>query len=209
MNDQTSISVNNISKTFLVLSAKVKVRVIDDISFSCKSGELILLTGKNGSGKSTLLRIIAGIIKPSKGKILIKGKVGYYPQNPQFNKGVTVVDFINYIGSLKDNAYTKEEGLHWLNNFGITDKWKKMDVLLLSEGMKRRVALSLSFLANPDIILLDEPIENLDQETKEKLLIYIEEGLKAMKTIVIATHEGEIFRRFKPKIILLEKGVQI
>lgn len=208
MSNLQSITVSNISKTFFVISAKVKVRVLDNVSFACKPGELVLLVGKNGSGKSTLLRIIAGIIKPSKGKIQINGKIGYYPQNPQFNKGVTVVDFINYIGSLKDGKYKKKEGLLWLDNFGITDKWKKMDVLLLSEGMKRRVALSLSFLGNPDIILLDEPMENLDQGVKVKLLEYIEKNLKEMKSIVIATHEQEVFQKFSPTKIVLERGLQ-
>ena len=202
------IAVTNISKTFFVISAKVKVKVLNNISFACKPGELVLLVGKNGSGKSTLLRIIAGIIKPSKGKIFVNGKIGYYPQNPQFNKGVTVVDFINYIGSLKDSKYKKNEGLLWLDNFGITDKWKKMDILLLSEGMKRRVALSLAFLGKPDIILLDEPLENLDQEVKNRLLDYIDQKLKEMKTIVIATHEQEVFHKFSPTKIVLEKGVQ-
>ena len=208
MNTITSISVNNLCKNFIVLSSKVKVKVLVDISFTCNKGELILLTGKNGSGKSTLLRIIAGIIKPSKGSVKTYGMIGYYPQNPQFNKGVTVTDFINYIGSLKNKRYKKDDGILWLNNFGITDKWKKMDVLLLSEGMKRRVGLSVSFLGNPDIILLDEPLENLDSETKENLLQYISEALDQHKTILVSTHEIETFQGFSTKAILLDKGVK-
>ena len=204
-----SISVNNLDKNFIVISSKVKVKVLDNISFTCNQGDLILLTGKNGSGKSTLLRIIAGIIKPSRGLVKTNGKIGYYPQNPQFNKGVTVSDFINFIGSLKNKNYKKEEGILWLNNFGITDKWKKMDILLLSEGMKRRVALSLSFLGNPDIILLDEPLENLDSETKEKLLGYIAIELQKNKTIMISTHETDSFNRFPSTGILLDKGAKL
>ena len=205
MQSHLSISLNNISKTFVVISAKVKVKVLENITFTCKPGELVLLTGKNGSGKSTLLRMIAGIIKPSHGSIETRGKIGYYPQNPQFNKGVSVLDFTNYIGSLKNGIYDKKEGLLWLNNFGISDKWKKMDVLLLSEGMKRRVALSLSFVGNPDILLLDEPLENLDKEIKEELLRFVHEALKDGKTIVVATHEIESFSSFTPRMINLDK----
>ena len=208
MENHLSISLSNISKTFVVVSAKVKVKVLENVTFTCKPGELVLLTGKNGSGKSTLLRMIAGIIKPSHGSIETKGKIGYYPQNPQFNKGVSVLDFTNYIGSLKNGIYDKKEGLLWLNNFGISDKWKEMDVLLLSEGMKRRVALSLSFLGNPDILLLDEPLENLDKEIKEDLLRFVQIALKDEKTIIVATHEIDAFSRFTPRAINLDMGVQ-
>ena len=208
MENHLSISLSNISKTFVVVSAKVKVKVLENVTFTCKPGELVLLTGKNGSGKSTLLRMIAGIIKPSHGSIETKGKIGYYPQNPQFNKGVSVLDFTNYIGSLKNGIYDKKEGLLWLNNFGISDKWKEMDVLLLSEGMKRRVALSLSFLGNPDILLLDEPLENLDKEIKEDLLEFVQIALKDEKTIIVATHEIDAFSRFTPRAINLDKKVQ-
>ena len=83
-----------------------------------------------------------------------------------------------------------------------------MDVLLLSEGMKRRVALSLSFLGNPDILLLDEPLENLDKEIKEDLLEFVQIALKDGKTILVATHEIDAFRRFTPRAINLDMGVQ-
>lgn len=206
MEDSTSVSVSNVSKTFTVLSSRIKVRVLDDITFTCKSGQLILLTGKNGSGKSTLLRLIAKIVKPTKGSIKIKGKIGYYPQNPQFNKGVSVLDFTNYIGSLKTDHYDKKDALMWLQNFGIPEKWYNIDILLLSEGMKRRVALSLSFLGNPDIILLDEPLENLDRSTKDNFMKILGEELHQNKTIVIATHEVDIFTSLNPESINLEKG---
>jgi ABC-type multidrug transport system ATPase subunit len=187
------------------LTSRVRVIVLSDISFQCKPNEPILLTGRNGSGKSTLLRIIAGIMKPSKGEIIIKGKIGYYPQNPTFNKGVNVLDFVNYIGKLKNNSYKKEEGIYWLNKFGISEKWYYIDILLLSEGMKRRVALGLAFICNPEILLLDEPLENLDSKTKENFLEYIR-LVKKEKTIIIATHDIKSFMEFDCRIINIEKG---
>lgn len=208
MNTSASLSIQHISKTFVVLSAKVKVKVLDDISFSCQPGTLVLLTGKNGSGKSTLLRIISGILKPSKGTLSIHGKIGYYPQNPQFNKGVSVLDFTNYLGSLKNGHYDKKEGIKWLDNFGISDRWKNMDALLLSEGMRRRVALSLAFLGNPDMLLLDEPLENLDMEIRDKFIEYINQELKQDKIVLIATHEREAFSTFSPLEIKIEGGIQ-
>ena len=80
-----------------------------------------------------------------------------------------------------------------------------MDILLLSEGMKRRVALALAFLGNPTIILLDEPLENLDDETKRTFLTIIQEELPN-KTIVIATHEPNVFQQFTTINFKLEKG---
>lgn len=206
MEELPSVSVSNVSKTFTVLSSRVKVRVLDDISFTCKPGDLILLTGKNGSGKSTLLRLIANIVKPSKGSIKTKGRIGYYPQNPQFNKGVSVLDFTNYIGALKTPNFDKKNALLWLQNFGIPEKWFNIDILLLSEGMKRRVALSLSFLGDPNIILLDEPLENLDRSTKDNFMKILSEELQGHKTIIVATHETDAFLPLNPLQINLEMG---
>ena len=201
----THITGFRIVKTYRILSSKVKIKVLDGMSFGFQPG-LTLLTGKNGSGKSTLLKLLAGVVKPSSGYVIVKGSVGYYPQNPQFNKGVSVQDFTDYLGSLKTKHYSKMEGKTWLNNFGITDKWKNMDILLLSEGMRRRVALALAFLGNPDIILLDEPLENLDIDIKEKFILLLQEQLEKNKLIVIASHEPEVFTKFNPKRLNLEKG---
>ena len=152
------------------------------------------------------MRIIAGITKPSKGQIHTYGRIGYYPQNPQFNKGVTVLDFTNYIGSLKNTSYSPLEGKLWLDKFGITDKWKKMDLLLLSEGMRRRVALAIAFLGNPDILLLDEPLENLDVDIKGDLIKVLAKELQDYKTVIIASHIKENFMGLNPKEMNLEMG---
>lgn len=206
--DNSSIQGINISKIYRILSSKLKIKVLDSVSFNFHPGDIVLLTGKNGSGKSTLLRMIAGITKPSKGQIKTCGKIGYYPQNPQFNKGVSVLDFTNYIGSLKSSKYITPEGKIWLDKFGITDKWKKMDLLVLSEGMRRRVALAIAFLGNPDILLLDEPLENLDVDIKEELIKILDNELQNKKTIIIASHTKESFTRLNPRELNIEKGIQ-
>lgn len=206
MEKPVTVSVQHVSKTFRVLSSKLRVRVLDDLSFNSNFGQLILLVGKNGSGKSTLLRMIANIIKPSSGKIIVKGKIGYYPQNPSFNKGISALDFANYLGSLKDSKYTKKDGIKWLANFGITEKWYNIDTLLLSEGMRRRVALGLSFLGNPDILLLDEPLENLDKDIKGTFISLLQTELTNGKTVIVASHDIQSFLPLKPIQINLERG---
>ena len=182
------------------------------------AGNITAITGSNGSGKSTILRMISGLIKPSSGKIFVCGKksssrdvkgiIGFLPENPQFHRGVSGLDFLTYLGKLKGLKKPQIRAETWLDRFGINDKWKNLPTNLYSEGMKVRVGLASAFM-NPStkVLLLDEPLENLDQEMKKITIKLIEEASKLEKKIVItAIHPDPDFEPYIDKKYLIKDG---
>ncbi|MDY6934494.1 MAG: ABC transporter ATP-binding protein [Spirochaetota bacterium] len=173
--------------------------VFKDISFYISAGNSLAITGANGSGKSTLLEIIAGIQKPTKGRI-------EYQYNGQ---EITHNDLITHIGfaSPKMNLYNELTGLENIQFVLESDKsaYVNVDNLLkrfdlhidqdksvkyYSSGMKQRLKLLLAIIRNPTVLLLDEPGSNLDAKGKETIYSFLE-YMKEKKLIIIATNEEE------------------
>jgi ABC-type nitrate/sulfonate/bicarbonate transport system ATPase subunit len=141
-------------------------------SLTLKTGEHIGLIGGNGSGKSTLLKVIAGLEKSWTGTVQINVPVNqrvYVHQHPFFFRG-TVLDNVLY--GLKARLVSKpeaqERALDWLGKLGVSG-FQNSDPRKLSGGEKRRVALARAFVLNPSLILLDEPIAELDDEGREQV----------------------------------------
>lgn len=203
-----SVQLKGISKTFLSLSSSIKVKVFSNINEKYHSG-LVIFTGQNGSGKSTLLRIIAGIIKPSTGHVSIKktARIGYLPQNPKFHKQVSPLTFINFLIRLSGtkNRFSKDLAKKWLDIFNISDKFRSLPIEFLSEGMKRRLGLAIAFCTDPDIYLLDEPMENLDKDGQQVLLQELEKKIQDNKLILIASHNHSVFHKFNPQFLDLDE----
>lgn len=216
--NQNSVIVQNVSKNFLSVINRARIQVLSNVNLEAHAGNITAITGSNGSGKSTLLRMISGLIKPSSGKIFllgssslsrnIKGIIGFLPENPKFHRGVSGLDFLTYLGKLKGLKKPKLRAETWLERFGISDKWKLLPTNLYSEGMKVRVGLASAFMnPNTKILLLDEPLENLDQEMKKITIKLIEEAAKLEKKIVItAIHPDPDFEPFIDKKYLIKDG---
>lgn len=184
------LAVSNIKKSYK------KSLVLDGISFEASDGEIIGFIGKNGCGKSTLLSILAGILKPDEGNILVdetdvlkksssfEKLIGYLPQT----------DPLSLMMSVKDNLKL------WCNGRAEYEKVvadMKLDTMLnkkvsaLSGGMKRRVAIGCVMANNPQIMLLDEPTVSLDLENKAMFHDYMEKFRSKGGIILMVTHEME------------------
>ncbi|MGN0435397.1 MAG: ATP-binding cassette domain-containing protein [Wujia sp.] len=185
--------INNISKAY---GKKV---VLKDISFEADKGQAIGILGVNGSGKSTLLSEIAK--KYANNDELA---IGYVPQeNPLFDE-LKPVDNIRMWTKL-----TKSQILECLNQpplaaMGITE-FLDTPVAKMSGGMKKRVSLATVLINHPDILLMDEPFAALDLPAKQDILGYMNDFRMQGGTIIIASHEEEIFR-FCNKVYLLKNG---
>lgn len=180
-------------------SAESETLALKDISFSAKDGELLGIVGPSGSGKTTILSLIAGLLKPSYGKISIdtasgngKFKAGYMLQSDQLFGWRSI--WKNVMLGLELNGRKRDEASlqyaeELLEKYGIAE-FKKSYPRELSGGMRQRVALIRTLVTRPDILLLDEPFSALDFQTRLKVgndvrAIIKNEGI----TTVFITHD--------------------
>ena len=178
------IRVTNISKNF------DEVQALDNNDLDIATGEFITIVGPSGCGKSTLLRIIAGLIKPTTGQTLKKGKGAFVFQDSALLPWRTVQGNVELLMELeKVNKSEREDKASLvLNKVGLTG-FEKNYPHQLSGGMKMRLSLARSLVLKPDFLLLDEPLSAVDELTREVLQEEIHELWKQDKfTAILVTH---------------------
>lgn len=156
--------------------------VIRDLSLSLDRGEVVALLGPNGSGKTTLLRLMAGLIRPTRGRVERQGHALFLPNPPAFHRHLTAREHL-----LFDLAFQGAKG-DWegaLERFGLP---AELPLAAFSSGMKKRLALARLTLLRPDLWLLDEPETALDQEGRRLLLETLREAREGA-SVVLATHD--------------------
>ena len=192
---------HGIEKTF------AEVKILRKIDLSLFPGKCILLTGKNGSGKTTLLKIIAGLEIPEKAEIELSGKsrcwkkvmpiirkeIIYLHQQAFLFSG-TVESNVAY--GLRFTSLTREQrreslkkALEWS---GLTEL-AKQQANTLSGGVQQRVAFTRAWILKPKVLLLDEPVSNMDQESREQAYLLMQRMKSAGMSIVITSHVPQYF----------------
>lgn len=173
--------------------------ILKDISIEVDAGEAIGILGINGSGKSTLLSSIASL-HPANSQL----KLGYVPQeNPLFDE-LKPVDNIRMWTDLNRSQIAMALSLPPLSELGISS-FLDTPVKAMSGGMKKRVSLASVLINCPNVLLLDEPFAALDLIAKQDILNYMSAFLGNGGSIIIASHEEEIFN-FCHKVFLLKDG---
>lgn len=152
--------------------------VVNDISFNIEKGEVVCLLGPNGAGKTTTFYMVVGLVKPSKGRILLDGKeittmpmnlrakmgIGYLPQEASIFRKLSVEDNLKLVLEMNDklNLQEKRDTLEdLLHEFGIA-RLRNYAAVSLSGGERRRVEIARALAASPDFMLLDEPFAGID-----------------------------------------------
>lgn len=176
------IHINNVSKE---LKGK---RVLKNINLELKEGTCTVITGHNGCGKTMLLRLICGLIKPTEGEIEYKKpcSFGVIIESPGFFLNETALYNLKYLANI-NKLIGESEISEYLEKFNLYNVRNKK-VKTFSLGMKQRLALCQAFMENPDVILLDEPFNALDEENLQITSSYISKCRDEGKIIVIATH---------------------
>lgn len=189
--------------------------VLKDINVRFEPGVVYGLKGKNGSGKTMLMRAICGLIRPTAGSVDIDGKIlgkdmsfpesiGVLIENPSFLPGCTGFENLEILASIqkKIGAEEIEEALKAVG-LEPSDKRKYKKYSL---GMKQKLGIAAAIMEHPDIIILDEPINAIDEEG----VVLVEEILKKEKergaVIIIACHDKEEMERLADEIICIEDG---
>lgn len=207
--NKLAISVENVGVAYRRKSSffkQEKYWAVNDVSFDVYHGETLGVIGRNGAGKSSLLRVLAGISKPDKGRVI--------------NYGVTAsmlslqVGFINYLTG-RENAVLsgmmlglpKSEVLERIDDireYSDIGDFFDQPVYSYSSGMSARLGFAVAIHVNPDIILLDEVLGVGDIEFREKSSETIKNIIKSDKTVVLVTHSGAEIRKLCDRVVWIE-----
>ena len=214
------IKIENLSKTFGRYISRARVTSLRDITFNISSGERVCLFGPNGAGKSTIMKSIMGLIKPTKGKIHVNGldvrknqlkikrMIGYLPSDFNFFVETPCGESLLHFGILRGLSWkdAKKEVERLLELVGLT-KWSDLPPNLMSSGMKQRFSLAMAIIADPDIILFDEPVSFIDVQGKMKIYQLVQEYVEAnKKTVLMSTHNIQEAMTLANRIIVVDRG---
>jgi energy-coupling factor transport system ATP-binding protein len=194
---------------------------LNDIELNIRGGDFVAIMGENGAGKTTLAKHLNGLLKPSRGRILVDDedtrhvsvaylarKVGLVFQNPDhllFSE--TVKDEVAF--GLRNFGYSPEvvdkQVERTIEALGLSE-YKDTSPFLLSGGERKRVALASILASEPDYLILDEPTIGQDYQQKERLRNFILQLYSQGKAVVMITHDVEFVAESNPKVVLLSKG---
>lgn len=196
-----------------------RVEILKGISLTIPAGQFVAIVGASGSGKSTLLGLLAGLDTPSSGEIWLDGspihnlvesqlaavrgrKIGFVFQSYQLIQTLTALEnvLLPYELNVKGNGIDRARRL--LDEVGLKDRMEHYPVQL-SGGEQQRVAIARAFMAEPPIVMADEPTGNLDSTNGRLVLdLLLERNKIAGTTLVLVTHDPEVASRADRKIVL-------
>ena len=210
--------------TLLLEARNVRVEfgplvALSDVSFDLEGGQLLGLVGPNGAGKTTLLRVLAGLHAPTRGEARIMGKpvlgendvvrhhVGFGHDAPPTYDELTIDQFLRFIG----HAYgltpelTDERLDFWLEQLWLGEK-RKVQIKHLSRGMRQRVTLARTFLPQPHVILLDEPLSGLDPAGRIELRRILGMLREQQCAMIVSSHILSDLEEVATHIAIIERG---
>ncbi len=197
------------------------IEALRGINLTIDDGEFLAVMGQNGAGKTTLVKHFNGLLKPTKGEILVNGvstrdvsvaklarNVGFVFQNPDHQLfSETVEEEIAF--ALKNFGFEEaviEKQVDWALNLLDITKYRKTSPFMLSGGERKRVALASILAWDPQVIILDEPTIGQDHQQKEKLQQFILQLNAQKKTVIVVTHDVEFVAECNPRVILMSQG---
>jgi ABC-type polysaccharide/polyol phosphate transport system ATPase subunit len=198
-------------KEMLVARGRVKGRDVDaltDVSFSVDPGEAVGLIGRNGSGKTTLLKVVAGIMKPTAGRIAVGGRIGSLLElgagfHPEFT-GRENVYLNGSILGLKREAIRRH--MAEIESFSELERFMELPVRTYSSGMVMRLGFAVAAHLEVDVLLLDEVFAVGDEEFQRKCFGKIHEFKQRGGTIVFVSHDAAAVERLCTRAVLLREG---
>ncbi|MEG2020130.1 MAG: ABC transporter ATP-binding protein [Oscillospiraceae bacterium] len=188
--------------------------VLGPLSLCIKEGEILGISGENGTGKSTLIKLIANVIKPDDGRVIIdknaRNKVAYIPQDIALYENLSGIDNLRFWGHLYGIQKKQLDArCGWLlEQMNLTQKANEL-VCSYSGGMKRRLHLATALVQTPSLLLLDEPTVGSDEQSAELILDIILNLSKKGCGVVFVSHQAGELQKICDRICCLENGILI
>jgi putative ABC transport system ATP-binding protein len=197
---------------------------VDDVSLDIRMGQMLYIVGPSGSGKTTLLSMISGILRPTSGRVLVKGvdiwglsatddavfrlhNIGFVFQDFHLFPRLTTAENVAIPLVLRGVAWGEalETARKYLDIVGLGNRWD-LPPVKLSGGEQQRVAIARAIVTQPDILILDEPTASLDGDTGRNIVSFVKTNLLTPeRAIVIVTHDARIYE-FASAILHMEDG---
>ena len=190
-----------------------------DISFEVGKGEVFGLLGTNGAGKSTTIKMMCGLLKPTRGSVQIggvdlqrrplkaKSLMGYLPENALIYDKLTGAEMLELVGKLRklSKEMIKQRTEYYAKSLGLGNQIDH-EVGTYSKGMRQKIAIAMTLIHDPDIILLDEPACGLDPRYTKLLKDWIKNLSSNGKTVLLSTHIIELAETLCSKVGIIDQG---
>lgn len=202
------------------------VPALDNISIQIKEGEFVFIVGDSGSGKSTLIKLLLKELEPTNGKVYINGRdvsrirrrqipkfrrqIGVVFQDFRLLKDLNVYDNVGFAMRVigEPNRAIRKRVPQMLSMVGLAAKYRSAP-RQLSGGEQQRVAIARALVNQPKILLADEPTGNLDNNNAWEIMKLLEDINSNGTTVVVVTHNLEIVREMRKRVITIEKGIVV
>ena len=192
---------------------------VDALDLDVPSGQLFGFLGPNGAGKTTTLRMIAGILRPTSGRVRIAGidvvekpneaksLLGFIPDRPFIYEKLTGMEFLRFVAGLygQQGAAVEHRARELLGLFDLED-WRDELVESYSHGMRQKLIISGAFVHKPDVIVVDEPMVGLDPKAARTLKDLFREYTRRGHTIMMSTHTLEVAQAMCDRIAIIRRG---
>ena len=195
------------------------IAVVKDVSFVVRPGEILGYLGPNGAGKTTTIKMLAGLLEPSRGEILLEGRsirsdlhgykarLGYVPEQSEIYPHLSATEYLRMVGRLRGLRESALDGriAAFLRALGLEQDMHG-PIAAFSKGMRQKVLIAAALLHDPDILLLDEPMSGLDVTTGLVVRDLIRRLAAEDKIIVYSSHVLEVTEKICGRVVILHKG---
>jgi len=235
MNNEYLVHLDKVDKTFYtrhilqrdeetqkrVLYKKKAVHAAQNIEFGIRHGEIFGLLGPNGAGKTTAVKMVSGLVRPDRGTVYVDGlnverkrlqvleKVGVVLEGTRTSIWpLTPLENLTYYGNLKNvrGRILKKRAIQLLDFIGLRDKMN-IQVRRLSRGEKQKVAICIALIADPPVVLLDEPTTGLDVKSSRSIKDKVVEMTREQgKCVLVTTHDMHVAQELCDRIGIIDKG---
>jgi ABC-2 type transport system ATP-binding protein len=196
-----------------------KFAAVKGLDLDVHRGEIFGFLGPNGAGKTTTIRMVAGVLQPSEGSVLVggddleksperaKSRIGYIPDRPYLYEKLSGGEFLRFVAGLwgKDGDAVETRVDRLLELFQLT-QWKDELIESYSHGMRQKILISSALVHQPEVIVVDEPLVGLDPRSARLLKDLFRTFVKAGGTVFLSTHTLEVAEALCDRIAIIDKG---
>ena len=196
-----------------------KLCAVRDISFEVHRGEVFGLLGSNGAGKSTTIKMLCGLLKPTRGSVSVAGvdlarkplqakaMLGYLPENPVLYDRLTGMEMLELVGALRKlpPRLLRQRAKYYSEALGLGGQMQS-EVGTYSKGMRQKLAIAMTLVHDPEVVLLDEPAAGLDPRYTRLLKEWVRNLSQGGHTVLLSTHITEMAASLCDRIAVIDHG---